>query len=60
MRCFFRHYHRRPPAGYPCLKTLDAGYTTVRNAGASDWNDVGLSQAIAAGKVLGPRIILVA
>jgi len=38
-------------------KTLDAGFTTVRNVGASDWNDVGLGQAIAAGKVRGPRII---
>ncbi|GAB3374388.1 Xaa-Pro dipeptidase [Massilia agri] len=38
-------------------RTLDAGFTTVRNVGASDWNDVGLSQAIAAGKVRGPRII---
>jgi len=38
-------------------RTLDAGFTTVRNVGASDWNDVGLGQAIAAGKVRGPRII---
>lgn len=38
-------------------KTLDAGFTTVRNLGASDWNDVGLGQAIAAGKVRGPRIV---
>ena len=38
-------------------KTLDAGFTTVRNLGAADWNDVGLGQAIAAGKVRGPRII---
>jgi imidazolonepropionase-like amidohydrolase len=38
-------------------RTLDAGFTTVRNVGSSDWNDVGLSQAIAAGKVRGPRII---
>ena len=38
-------------------RTLDAGFTTVRNVGAHEWNDVGLSQAIAAGKVRGPRII---
>lgn len=38
-------------------KTLDAGFTTIRNLGASDWNDVGLGQAIAAGKVRGPRIV---
>ena len=38
-------------------KTLDAGFTTVRNLGSADWNDVGLGQAIDAGKVRGPRII---
>ena len=38
-------------------KTLDAGFTTIRNLGASDWNDVGLGQAITAGKVRGPRIV---
>jgi imidazolonepropionase-like amidohydrolase len=38
-------------------RTLDAGFTTVRNLGAEDWNDVGLGQAIDAGKVRGPRII---
>ena len=38
-------------------RTLDAGFTTVRNVGASDWNDVGLRQAIDAGKVIGPRVV---
>jgi imidazolonepropionase-like amidohydrolase len=38
-------------------KTLDAGFTTVRNVGSGDWNDVGLRQAIDAGKVRGPRIV---
>jgi imidazolonepropionase-like amidohydrolase len=38
-------------------RTLDAGFTTVRNLGASDWNDVGLRQAIDAGKVIGPRVV---
>ncbi len=38
-------------------KTLDAGFTTVRNLGSADWNDVGLRQAIDAGKVRGPRIV---
>lgn len=38
-------------------KTLMAGFTTVRNVGAQDWNDVGLQQAIDAGKVVGPRIV---
>ncbi|MDC0887225.1 amidohydrolase family protein, partial [Altererythrobacter sp.] len=38
-------------------KMLDAGFTTVRNVGASDYNVVGLDQAIEAGWVPGPRII---
>ena len=37
--------------------TLDAGFTTIRNLGADAWNDVGLRQAIDAGKVPGPRIV---
>ncbi|GAB3099967.1 Xaa-Pro dipeptidase [Lysobacter terrae] len=39
------------------LKTLQAGFTTVRNVGADAWNDVGLRQAIDQGKVVGPRVI---
>ena len=38
-------------------KTLMAGFTTVRNVGAEGWNDVGLRQAIEAGKWTGPRIV---
>ena len=38
-------------------KTLAAGFTTVRNVGADAWNDVGLRQAIDAGKIPGPRVI---
>ena len=38
-------------------KTLAAGFTTVRNVGADAWNDVGLRQAIDAGKIPGPRIV---
>lgn len=38
-------------------RTLDAGFTTVRNLGADAWNDVGLRQAIEEGKVRGPRIV---
>jgi imidazolonepropionase-like amidohydrolase len=38
-------------------KTLMAGFTTVRNVGADAWNDVGLRQAIEAGKLTGPRIV---
>ena len=36
---------------------LRAGFTTVRNVGASNRNDVGLKQAIDAGYVTGPRIV---
>ena len=38
-------------------KTLQAGFTTIRNVGADAWNDVGLMQAIDQGKVTGPRIV---
>ena len=38
-------------------KTLMAGFTSVRNVGADAWNDVGLRQAIDAGKIVGPRIV---
>ena len=38
-------------------RTLDAGFTTVRNVGAGDWIDMGLRAAIDDGVVPGPRII---
>jgi imidazolonepropionase-like amidohydrolase len=38
-------------------KTLDAGFTTVRNVGSADFEDVGLKQAIEGGFITGPRII---
>ncbi|MDP3491925.1 MAG: amidohydrolase family protein [Hyphomonadaceae bacterium] len=38
-------------------KTLEAGFTTVRNVGAGAWNDVALKQAIEGGKIDGPRIV---
>ena len=38
-------------------RTLEAGFTTVRNVGASDWVDVGLRNAINAGVTEGPRIL---
>jgi imidazolonepropionase-like amidohydrolase len=38
-------------------KTLMAGFTTIRNLGSEDWNDVGLQQAIDEGKIVGPRIV---
>jgi imidazolonepropionase-like amidohydrolase len=41
-------------------KTLEAGFTTVRNVGAGDFNDVGLREAIDAGHVPGPRVVTAA
>jgi imidazolonepropionase-like amidohydrolase len=37
--------------------TLDAGFTTVRNVGAHQYDDVGLRQAIEKGFVEGPRMV---
>ena len=37
--------------------TLRAGFTTIRNVGSDNFDDVGLRQAIDAGFVEGPRII---
>lgn len=39
------------------LKTLNAGFTTIRNVGSEAWNDVGLNQAIEQGQIPGPRIV---
>lgn len=38
-------------------KTLEAGFTTVRNVGAGNFDDVGLRQAIDEGYGEGPRIV---
>lgn len=38
-------------------RTLDAGFTTVRNVGSADFADVGLKQAIDEGVIRGPRIV---
>jgi imidazolonepropionase-like amidohydrolase len=38
-------------------KTIDAGFTTVRNVGSPDFDDVALEQAIDGGWVVGPRVI---
>jgi len=39
-------------------KTIDAGFTTVRNVGASDYVDIGLRNAINNGWVAGPRMLV--
>lgn len=36
---------------------LNAGFTTVRNVGSDNRNDIGLKQAIDAGYAIGPRIV---
>ena len=38
-------------------RTLESGFTTVRNVGSSNYNDVGLKQGIEKGYIEGPRII---
>lgn len=39
-------------------KTLMAGFTTVRDVGSSDFIDIGLRNAIRAGKIPGPRMLV--
>jgi imidazolonepropionase-like amidohydrolase len=41
-------------------RTLEAGFTSVRNVGAEEWIDVGLRNAINDGVVPGPRILTAA
>ena len=38
-------------------KTLEAGFTTVRNVGSGNWTDIALKEAIEGGKIDGPRIV---
>jgi imidazolonepropionase-like amidohydrolase len=38
-------------------RTLDAGFTTVRNVGAKDYADIALRDAINDGDVIGPRMV---
>ena len=38
-------------------KTLEAGFTTVRNVGSANYDDVALKQAIERGYIPGPRIV---
>jgi imidazolonepropionase-like amidohydrolase len=39
-------------------KTLAAGFTTVRDLGSRDFADVALRDAIAAGRIVGPRMLV--
>ncbi|MEZ5498038.1 MAG: amidohydrolase family protein [Steroidobacteraceae bacterium] len=38
-------------------RTIEAGFTTVRNVGSSNYDDVALKQAVEAGYIVGPRIV---
>jgi imidazolonepropionase-like amidohydrolase len=42
---------------YNAKVTLEAGFTTVRNVGSAEFDDVGLREAIDGGYVPGPRIV---
>ncbi|MFZ5670241.1 MAG: amidohydrolase family protein [Pseudomonadota bacterium] len=44
-------------AAWNARKTLDAGFTTVRNLGDSDGVTLALRDAVAMGRVAGPRIV---
>ncbi len=60
---FFRHVMRQPAeqallATTYARKTIDAGFTTVRNVGASNYVDVSLRNAINSGWVVGPRMLV--
>jgi len=39
-------------------RTLNAGFTTVRDVGSGDYIDVGLRNAIASGMAVGPRMLV--
>lgn len=39
-------------------RTLDAGFTTVRDVGSGEFIDVALKKAISAGKIVGPRLFV--
>jgi len=38
-------------------RTLEAGFTTVRNVGSANFDDVALKQGVEAGYIAGPRIV---
>ncbi len=44
-------------AGSTARDILDAGFTTIRVVGSSEWADVGLKQVIENGYMVGPRIV---
>lgn len=62
-RNYMEDQFRRTPIDVAVLahvfarRTLDAGFTTVRNLGAGEFIDIALRKAIDEGSVAGPRII---
>ena len=48
---------RAQEAAWNARKTLDAGFTTVRNLGSADGITLGLRDAIGRGWAIGPRIV---
>ncbi len=61
-RSFYKQMFRFPVeqsfyAAVYAKRTIEAGFTTVRNVGASDFIDVGLRNAINDGVTEGPRIL---
>ena len=54
---YFQSPHRATIGGVVNAgKTLLAGFTTIRNVGASDYADIALRDAIDAGEIPGPRM----
>lgn len=54
---YFQSPHRATIGGVVnAKKTLMAGFTTIRNVGASDYADIALRNAIDAGEIPGPRM----
>lgn len=60
---YYEDIFRKSPIDYAVTahiyarRTLDAGVTTVRDLGASEYIDVALKRAIEKGDVVGPRIV---
>ena len=60
---FYEDIFRRSPVDEATIshiyarRTIEAGFTTVRNVGADNYTDFALRNAINAGKIPGPRIL---
>ena len=60
---FYEDLFRKSPVDQATIshiyarRTLDAGFTTIRNVGADNYVDFSLRNAINAGKLAGPRIL---